>query len=179
MLSRFKILYDVPIDVGSYIKYKEQIPQRVGFGEVVGIYGNGKNKRYEIINLNKRLKCIVDANHNYKRRTINSKYCKHVDIKSTILQKKNFEIGDIVCHKRLGFKKYGVIISFHHPDEIFSENINITHNGTDLIDCVEIEPRCLMRTRNKNDEVIRFTCKKKHLKLCEVDMWNEKGVIIT
>jgi hypothetical protein len=178
MLSRFKILYDTPIVVGSYIKYKEQIPQRVGFGEVIGVYGNGKNVRYEIINLNKRLKCIVDANHNYKRRSISSKYCKHVDIKSTILQKQNFEVGDIVCQKRLGFKKYGVIVGFHHPDGILSDNYVNTHNGIDLIDCVQIEPRCLMRLRDRHNNVISFTCKRSNLKLCEVDMWNEKGIII-
>lgn len=177
MLSRFKILYDVPITIGSYIKYRETVPMRKGFGEVVGMIGSGDRLKYEIINLNKRLKHIVDANHRYRRRVIHYSKCKHVDIKSTLINKEQFEIGDVVCHKRFGIKKYGAITGFQHPDGLYTTSYEQGYNGIDLIDCVEIDPRSLTRIRKLN-KVVKFICNKKYLKICEVDLWDEKGVLI-
>jgi hypothetical protein len=177
MLSRFKILYDVPITIGSYIKYRETTPARKGFGEVVGLVGSGERLKYEIINLNKRLKHIVDANHIYKRRLIHHSKCKHVDIKSTVLDKKHFELGDVVCHKRFGLKKYGAVVGFQHPDYLYTTSYEQGYNGVDLLDCVEINPRTLTRVR-KFDKIVKFVSNKKYLKICEVDLWDEKGVLI-
>jgi hypothetical protein len=177
MFSRFKILYDIPITIGSYIKYREIAPARKGFGEVIGIVGFGGRLKYEIINLNKRLKHIVDANHNFKRRLIHHTKCKHVDIKSTIIDKKQFEIGDVVCHKRLGFKKYGAITGFLHPDDLYTSSYERGYNGVDLLDCVEIDPRSLTR-RRRSGNIVKFTSNKKYLKICEVDLWDEKGVLL-
>ena len=177
MLSRFKILYDVPITVGSYIKYKEIVPERKGFGEVVGIVGSGKYMKYEIINLNRRLKHVMSNDHKYKRRLILASKCKHVDIQSTILDKKQYEIGDIVCHKRFGLVKFGVIVGFTHPDGLYTSSYENGYNGVDLLDCVEINKRSLMRVR-RNKKIVKFIAKNKHLKICEVDLWDEKGVLI-
>ena len=58
------MLFDIPIDIGSFIKYKQQIPLTTGVGEVISKIGFGDGIKYEIILLNKRLNhsCVVIVN---------------------------------------------------------------------------------------------------------------------
>lgn len=178
MFFKFKVLFDVPIDIGSFIKYKQQIPLTTGVGEVIGKIGFGTNIKYEIILLNKRLKPIMRGDDTYKKRVIHNKYCKHISIKDTIFKKQTFEIGDIVCNKFLGLKRYGIITGFINPDGLESKSYYDGYNGTDLIECVCIENNGLTRQRNSAGIIKRFISKSKRLKLCEVDLWDEKGVLI-
>lgn len=178
MLSRVKIFHDKPIEVGSYVKYRETVPDRKGFGEVISIIGSGNRLRYEIINLNKRLKCIIDSNHRYKRRVISANKCKHVDISSTLKNKKTFELGDVVHYKFLWRSKFGTIVGFTHPDGLYSSSYEHGYNGTDLITCVEINPKDLTRVRDANKKVIQYTCNKDRLKICKVDLWSEEGITL-
>jgi hypothetical protein len=178
MLSRIKIFHDKPVEVGSYVKYKEDIPARKGFGEVVSIIGSGERLRYEIINLNKRLKCIVDSNHQYKRRIISAKKCKHVDISGTLNIKKTFELGDIVHYKFIWRKKFGAIVGYEHPDGLYSSSYDDGYNGIDLITCVEIDPKDLTRVRDTDGNIKYFTCSKDRLKICKVDLWSETGIVL-
>lgn len=180
MWHRLKIFHDRPIEVGSYIKYKSPLQNNIkGFGEVVGIVGSGTSTKFEIINLNKRLKHMYNRSMEYKRNTIHSKHCKHVDINSSILPKDVFEVGDIVVCKKLCFKRFGAIVSFLHPDGLCSSSYKDGYNGTDLIQCVEINARDLTRVRGIMNEVKLFVSTKDKLKLCKVDLWDEKGVTIT
>lgn len=178
LAGRLKVMYDQPIEVGSYVKFKENVPARVGVGQVCSIVGSGEKIKYEVYLLNKRFKNIIKSDDTYKRRTIHSKYCKHVEINSTIFHKKSFEIGDIVCHNLLGFKRYGVITGFTHPDGLESTSYMNGYNGSDLIECVQVNKIGLTRYRDGRNKIKKFTCCTKRLKLCEVDIWDEKGVLI-
>jgi len=176
MLSRLRIYHDKPVEIGSYIKYKNSMLSQKGFGEVVGIIGSGDRCKYEIIHLNKRLKCIMNTNMKYKTRTVHSKYCKHVNILPTPTPKDHFEIGDVVCYKRMMFPRYGAVVGFTHPDGLYTSSYEEGYNGTDLIECVEVDPRDLTRVRDRNNTIKKFTTTKYRLKLCKVDLWGEHGV---
>jgi hypothetical protein len=177
MLWKFKVLYDEPITIGSVLKFKESGPRnRHGVGEVCGIIGSADNTRYEIIMYNKRFKPELTANDTYKKRIIHSKYCKNIDINCTLINKKCFELGDVVCYSFLTFKKYGVITGFVHPDGLDTTSYYTGYNGTDMIECVQINKRGLTRCRDDQNNLKRFRCSKKRLKICEVDLWDEKGV---
>jgi hypothetical protein len=178
MLSRVKIFHDKPVEVGSYVKYRETVPDRKGFGEVISIIGTGERTRYEIINLNKRLKCVVDSNQRYKRRVISAKSCKHVDISSTLKNKRTFELGDIVHYKFLWKSRFGAVVGFVHPDGLYSSSYEDGYNGTDLITYVEINPKDLTRVRDTDNNIKHYTCTKDRLKVCKVDLWSEKGIVL-
>lgn len=177
-VGRLRIMYDRPIEIGSYVKFREHVPVRVGVGQVYGIIGTGERIKYEVYLLNKRFKNTLKADDTYKRRTIHSKYCKHVEINSTIFNKKTFEIGDIVCHNLLGLKRYGVITGFTHPDGLESTSYMSGYNGSDLIECVQVNKIGLTRCRDRNNIIKKFTCGTKRLKVCEVNIWDERGVLI-
>ena len=178
LAGRFRVLYDKPIEIGSIVKYKETVPTRTGIGEVCGIVGFGNRLRFEVCVLNKRLRCILNSDNTYKKRTIHSKYCKHIQINCSFFDKKSFEIGDVVCHKFLGIKKYGIITGFTHPDGLESTSYTNGYNGIDLIDCVQVNRTGLTRCRDDSNNIKKFTCKKDRLKICEVDIWDEKGILI-
>ena len=87
------------------------------------------------------------------------------------------ELGDIVC-KRYEFasvKRYGVVVGFTHPDGLLSTSYSNGYNGTDLIDCVEIEKRGLRRKRDNEGSLKRFSTTSERVSSCEVDLWNKTG----
>ena len=80
--------------------------------------------------------------------------------------------------KFLTIKKYGVITGFVHPDGLDTTSYYCGYNGTDLIQCVQIDKNNLTRCRDNQRNIKKFTAHKKRLRICEVDLWNEKGVNI-
>ena len=179
MLWKFRVLFNVPIEIGSIVKYKDsRSTDRKGVGEVCGIIGTGENIKYEIYVLTKRLQPRMTSDDKYITRKIHSKYCKHIDISKTIVNKNNFELGDFVCYKFLTIKKYGVITGFVHPDGLDTTSYYCGYNGTDLIQCVQIDKNNLTRCRDNQRNIKKFTAHKKRLRICELGLWNEKGVNI-
>lgn len=177
MRSWVKVLHDVPIQIGSVVKFREQIPQRTGFGEVAAIMSRGSKIYYELILLNKRMDLAQTLDFKYKKRTMLSDKCKHVKI-SKLKTSKDIELGDVVQHKFLTFKKYGIVVGFVHPDGLISTSYENGLNDVDLIQCVEIHKSGLIRKRDVDGNFIRFTCNRKRLKTCQVDMWCDKGATI-
>lgn len=170
-----KILLDKPPGIGSIVKFKDSIPPRIVVGEVCGFVGSGDRLKYEIIMLDKRMNPMMHVNGSYKRRNIPANKCKHVDVQRVKSVKRDFEIGDVVCHNRFGLRRFGVITSFINPDGLASTSYNTGYNGTDLICCVEIKPRGLARVKDIDGNHKNFVVSNKRLKICKVDIWNEQG----
>jgi hypothetical protein len=178
-VKRFwKILFDEPICVGSVVKYRVRHSQytQSGLGEVIAKVGKKPRQKLELLLLNKRLAPVLNSDQSFKRRTVLREHCKHIDVTFVPKSKKQFEIGDIVCRNILSIKKYGVIIGFKNPDELFSTSYESGFNYTDLIDCVEINPKSLRRLRDDTGGMKKFQCPHTKLKICQVDLWDESGV---
>ena len=168
----FKIDRENDITVGSIIKSK--VNGQLIIGEVINILTDIK-ERYEIIQYDKRLRPLFRGDQSYKRRLITASKCKLLDINFKFDTSNDFELGDIVLLKRGVRKKYGVIIGFHHPDGLMSRSFEFGYNGTDIIDCVEINNRTLQRKRKLTGELKRFETTGDKLIRCEVDLWHRTG----
>lgn len=169
-----KILKEGEIIFGSVVKCR--VNGTVHVGEVFGVIGDTS---YEVILYDKRLKpmCKLDGSFKIKKLPINK--CKLIDENFKFNTKNDFELGDIVIKTEGINRKYGIVVGFTHPDGLVSTSYESGYNGTDLIDCVEIEKRGLRRKRDGDGGLKRFCTLGSNLKICEVDLWNKSGPKIT
>lgn len=166
-----KIDRDGEVTVGSVVKCKHNGELYVG--EVYSMIGD---TQYEIIIYDKRLKPTYKLDGSFRRKKLPVDRCKLIDENFTFSNKNNYELGDVIRKSTShGRYKFGVIIGFTHPDGLFSTSYESGYNGTDLIDCVEIERRGLSRKRTKNGSIKRFSTFSKGVKVCEVDLWDKNG----
>lgn len=172
-MKRLKLDLKNTIEIGSVVKYKCPTTMKVSVGEVVGIIG--QNIKYEVILYDMRLKPIVSADARFKRKTWRADRCKLIDEKFYFTTNRSFELGDVI-HKTTNFReKFGVIVGFLHPDGLYTTSYEHGYNGTDLLECVEINKRGLRRKRDILGKVKRFTTANKNIKICDVDLWNTSG----
>lgn len=171
-LRLLRILKDQPIEVGSVVKFRLNNQRHVG--EVYSIL-SGNNPKAEVIMYDKRLRPMFTAGSKYKIRKVSLDKCKLVDENFKFNTSKDFVLGDVVVKKTTLGYRYGVIIGFHHPDGLFSTSYENGYNGTDMIDCVEIEKRGLRRKRRRDGTLKRFTTLCEKLSTCEIDLWNRSG----
>jgi hypothetical protein len=179
MIKRFKLNLQDDIEIGSVVKYRDNNTRKTIVGEVCNIVGSGETQKYEVILYDMRLRPLMRGDGSFKRRNLKSNKCKLIDETFTFDTSKSFELGDVVCVKSTTRNRYGVIIGFVHPDGLFSTSYEHGYNGTDLIDCVEIEKRGLRRKRDLLGKVKRFTSTSERTKICDVDLWNRSGPKIT
>jgi len=158
-------------EIGSIVRIKTDPVQ---IGEIAN-YVHGRKEWFEVIIYDKRLKPIQRSDGSYKVKKHLVTKCKLLD-ENFIYKHRTFEIGDILCKETsTGRKKYGVIVGFTHPDGLLSHSYANGYNGTDLIDCVEIEKRGLRRKRNDDDSLKRFSTFKHGCIGCEIDLWHKTG----
>lgn len=169
-MKRLKINREDDIEVGSVIKYRADSKTTVG-----EVYNILSNDRFEIIVYDKRLRPLHRADGSFKIKRIPSTKCKLIDETFTFKGHKQFEPGDIICKKSDHSHKYGIIVGFTHPDGLLSTSYEHGYNGTDLIDCVEIEKRGLRRKRDSVGNIKNFSTTSERVSSCEVDLWNKSG----
>ena len=133
------------------------------------------NDKYEIIVYDKRLKPVNRHDGSFKIKKIPAKKCKLIDENFKFNTSTILELGDIVCKKTAGISKFGLIVGFQHPDGLLSTSYENGYNGTDLIDCVEIEKRGLRRKRDVDGQIKKFVTTCERVSACEVDLWNRSG----
>ena len=162
---------DAPeINIGSVVKIKTT---PVCVGEVTGLI-KGRKEWYEVILYDKRLRPMIRGDGTFKRKKFLIEHCKLID-ETFKFNNKTIEIGDIICKSFNHRKRYGVVIGFTHPDGLLSTSHANGYNGTDLIDCVEIEKRGLTRKRDNLNTLKRFSTFNERVSSCEVDLWNRTG----
>jgi hypothetical protein len=169
-MRRLKINREDDVEVGSVVKYR--VDGKTTVGEVYNILSNEK---YEIIIYDKRLKPVNRHDGSFKIKKIPAGKCKLIDENFRFNTTTILELGDIICKKTAGSSKFGLITGFQHPDGLLSTSYENGYNGTDLIDCVEIEKRGLRRKRSHSGEIVRFTTTCERVSACEVDLWNRSG----
>lgn len=173
MKKILKIDRDNEIEVGSVVKYKHDGVRAVG--EVFAFLDGGPVKKLEIIMYDKRLKPIIRTDGTYRMRRIKFDECKLIDENFKFKYEKTYELGDIVVQKRDTITRYGVITGFTHPDGLFTTSYEHGYNGTDYIECVEIDKRGLSRKRDSAGNIKKFSTLSDRLSTCEVDLWNRTG----
>lgn len=163
------------VQVGTIVITRKRRPKLVG--EVITLLED-KHESVEVIILDKRLQPLQNGNASYK-----VKKFRRCDIK--ILTPRNFKfkpafnLGDVIRKKYIaGYKRYGIIVGYIHPDGLYSSSYENGYNGIDLLECVEITKRGMNRKRNQAGEVKKFTTSSKECKPCKVDLWNKTGIKI-
>lgn len=166
-----KIDRDGEIEVGRVVKCR--LNRELYVGEVYSFIGETK---FDVILYDKRLKPQYKLDGSFRRKRLPVEKCKLIDENFTFSNQNNYELGDVIRKSTgRGRHKYGVVIGFTHPDGLLSTSYENGYNGTDLIDCVEIERRGLSRKRNKSGELKRFSTFSNDVKICEVDLWDKSG----
>ncbi len=161
---------DEPV-IGNIVRVKSK-PIQVG---EISSFIFGRKDCFEVILYDKRLKPIQRTDGSYKIKKFPVDKCKLLD-ESFVFKNRTFELGDVICKaSSSGRKKYGVIVGFTHPDGLLSHSYANGYNGTDLIDCVEIQKRGLRRKRNSDDTLKRFSTFKHGCSGCEIDLWHKTG----
>lgn len=164
---------DNEIEVGSVVKYKYDKTRAVG--EVFAFIENGPVKKIDLIMYDKRLKPMMRADGTFRMKRVKFETCKLIDENFKFNYEKTYELGDVVAQKRGINTRYGVIIGFTHPDGLFSTSYEHGYNGSDFIDCVEINKRGLTRKRDVDGNIKRFSTLCDRLSTCEIDLWNRSG----
>ena len=173
---RMRTKKDAPeITIGTVVFTKTK-PQFIG--EVYNII-EGRHDQFELLLYDKRLKPIMRGDGTFRRKRFRQEECRVLD-QDFKMTTTTIELGDIICKKQFdrfyGTKnKYGVVVGFTHPDGLLSTSYMNGYNGTDLIDCVEIEKRGLARKRDAEGELKRFSTFSDRLSCCEIDLWNKTG----
>ena len=167
------LIYDykkrnVPLEVGDLIVEKVSNLRNKRIGEIVFIRGN-KIKKFEAIQLKKHdLTPMTRSDFRIKTFTVNEKKCRRLNL-FRYYKKKQFEIGDIIRYSKGGRVKFGKIVSFVHPDEIFSESYEKGFNGKDFLECVEISSKSgLCRKIGPEKKPKVFFADHTKCKICEI-----------
>ena len=167
------LIYDykkrkTPLEVGDYIVEKVGSLRKKRFGEIVFVRGE-KIKKYEAIQLKKHdLSPITKTDFTIKTFTVSEKRCRRLNL-FRYYRKKSFEIGDIIKYSKSGHHKFGKIVGFVHPDEIFTESYEKGFNGKDLLQCVEISSKSgLPRKIGTNKSPKIFLADHQRCKICQI-----------
>jgi len=137
-------------------------------GEIIFIQER-RRRRLEMMQLNPHdLSPMRKSNMELKIFKLYEEQCKKLN-EWRYNRKKTFEIGDVIRHRRKGRVRYGKIVSFVHPDGLYTESNEKGYNGKDLIICVAIKGKDgLPRRKLSNGEVMRFVIQPKNTKICKV-----------
>ena len=164
-----------PLEIGDRVIEKFPSNQKKRIGEVIFVQ-EGRNRKLQLLQLNPHdLSPVRKSNLELKFFRISECKCKKLN-GLKYLKKPTFQIGDIIRYSRNAQVKYGKIVSFVHPDGLYTESNEKGYNGKDLIECVAIKERDgLPRKTNGTGEVIRFTIGPKHLKICQILPMDQSG----
>ena len=165
------------LEVGDRVIEHISPGRKKRIGEIIFVQ-EGRRRKLELMQLNNHdLSPLRKNNLELKFFRIPENRCKKLN-EFKYFKKQTFKIGDTIRHSRHGLVGYGKIISFVHPDGLYTESNEKGYNGKDLIECVAIKGKDgLPRKKDTSGEVIRFTIGPEHLKICEVLPMDTNGGI--
>ena len=163
------------LEIGDRVIEKIAFGKKKRIGEVVFVQ-EGRNRKLELMQLSYHdLSPIRKGNLELKFFRIPENRCKRLN-EWKYNKKRTFQVSDIIKHTRYGRVRYGRIISFVHPDGLYTDSNEKGYNGKDLIECVAIKGRDgLPRKIDSSGQVIRFIVGPEHAKICQVLPMDNKG----
>ncbi len=168
----------IEINLGDLVieKRKGSNPRRIG--EVVFIR-EGRRRKLEMIQLNKHdLSPLSRGNmEGPKCFSLHENECKRLNL-FKYEKRKEFKIGDFIKFTKRGRAKYGFIISFIHPDGLYSESYEKGYNGKDYLECIEVKPsQGLPRKKDSDGNPCLFLATPDRTKACELMPMDKDGGI--
>ena len=166
------------LQIGDHIKEKSfKLKRRVG--QVITILDdNKKNPTLECILIHpKTLLPIENLYGQHKVFKLKRDNAKYYVPRNKIFEKKNFEISDFVSYKGRNRIKYGRIICYLNEEEgLYPHSYDINkHNGKDLLECVEIDPKHLKRSLDEEGHPKIFIANPNKCKIVNVLDKDEQG----
>ena len=178
MTSKRKLKKKNPLMIGDHVIERVAIGKRKRIGEIIFIL-EGKRRKFELMQLNPHDLSPLNRHNNEQLKVfrLREDQCKRVN-EFKYREKKTFCNGDVIRHTGHGRVRFGTIVSFVHPEGLYTDSNENGYNGKDLIECVEIEPRKGLTIKLDADgEVKRFAVGPQRCKVCEVLPMDKNGGI--
>lgn len=176
MTSRKKVRKHKDLEVGDRVIEKFPTSSKKRIGEILFII-DGRRKKFELMQLNRHdlSPLLRQNNEQLKFFRLREDQCKRLN-EFKYREKKTFRIGNFIRHTSYGRIRFGRIVSFVHPEGLYTESNEKGYNGKDLIECVEVSPRKGLTIKFDADgEIKRFVIGPSHCKLCEILPMDKSG----
>jgi hypothetical protein len=176
MKSTSKLKKKTPLEIGDRVIERVPTGKRKRIGEIIFVI-EGNRRKFELIQLNPHDLTPLHRHNNEQLKffKLREDQCKRVN-EFKYREKKTFCIGDVIRHVGHGRLRFGKIVSFVHPEGLYTTSNEKGYNGKDLIECVEIDPRKgLAVKRDADGEVKRFVVGPHRCKICEVLPMDKNG----
>jgi len=176
MNPKRKLKKKAPLVIGDRVIERFPIGKRKRIGEIMFII-ESRRRKFELLQLNHHDLSPLHRHNNEQLKffRLREDQCKRLN-EFKYREKTTFCIGDVIKHKGHLRVRYGKIVSFVHPEGLYTESNEKGYNGKDLIECVEIEPRKGLAIKLDSDgDLKRFVIGPSHCKTCEILPMDKKG----
>ena len=165
------------LGVGDIVIENSNDLRKKRLGEIIFVRSGRKNDRkFELIQLRRHdLSPITKYDMSNKQFSLHESQCEKVNL-ADFERKKSFELGQTICDEHEHWSRYGRIVGFLHPDDLYSNSYEKGYNGKDLLECVEISPRNgLPRKILQSGLPKTFCAKPASARVCEVLPMDKNG----
>ena len=176
MTSKRKLRKKTPLTIGDRVIERVPTGKRKRIGEIIFII-EGRRRKFELMQLNPHDLSPLHRHNNEQLKffRLREDQCKRVN-EFKYREKKTFRIGDVIRHAGHGRVRFGKIVSFVHPEGLYTTSNEKGYNGKDFLECVEISPKPgLAQLMDSDGEPTRFTVQSKDCKIMDVITTNTKG----
>ena len=177
MIMHIKEDEKTELGVGDIVVENSNDLRKKRLGEIIFVRAGRKNDRkFELIQLRRHdLSPITKYDMSNKQFSLHESQCEKVNL-ADFERKKSFELGQTICDEHEHWSRYGRIVGFLHPDDLYSNSYEKGYNGKDLLECVEISPRNgLPRKILQNGLPKTFCAKPASARVCEVLPMDKNG----
>ena len=176
MASKKTVKKHKDLTVGDRVIEKFPTSNKKRIGEILFVI-DGKRKKFELLQLNRHdlSPLLRQNNEQLKFFRLREDQCKRLN-EFKYREKKTFRIGNFIRHTSHGRIRFGKIVSFVHPEGLYTDSNEKGYNGKDLIECVEVLPgQGLTIKFDASGEIKRFVIGPSHCKLCEILPMDKSG----
>ena len=176
MIAKRKLKKPVPLKIGDRVIERVAIGKKKRIGEIMFIIG-GKRRKFELLQLSPHDLTPMHRHNNEQLKffRLREDQCKKLN-EFKYRERKTFCIGDVVRHASHGRVRYGKIVSFVHPEGLYTDSNEKGYNGKDFIECVAISPRKGLAIKfDAEGEIKRFVVGPDHCKICEILPMDKSG----
>jgi len=178
MIAKRKRKNKEPLQVGDLIIEEKDGDRKRRIGEILFVR-EGRRRVFELLELNRHdLTPLYSLNmQSQKTFRLNEDRCKRLNMQKYIrASQSRFSLGQVIKQSTQTRTRYGIIVGFLHPDELYTNSYEEGYNGKDLLECVEIYPRQGLPRKILADGKPKIFCSPpESAKTCEVLPMDKDG----